>query len=342
MISRIAKLIQEYEQTLQDAISLADIFKRNPILVERFVDAVAGSIGFVEAKEAKEAKEVQLNTNTEVIARGLDDKNRCWLAMHKHTTKSENGKDRNYFFVTRGDKVIPPDKKRPDAVVVIGFVGEGEDMRIVLTDEYRLPIGRREIGSVAGLIDSGDYDCSPALFCGKNMAPVASAACRAATREFHEETGLKFTPFEVSADNLYSTAGMTDESVCMVIGKASGTPSKEFLEDNEDINTMMLNRQEVIELMNRRDVAFSKHVWPFLWMIKHYGFPELLCLSPLKFKVDDLVIVSGIDSKFEGKILIVKMIHQEGGYLLANELGESQVSVDEKNISFANDPNFPV
>ena len=56
MISRIAKLIQEYEQTLQDAISLADIFKRNPILVERFVDAVAGSIGFVEAKEAKEAK----------------------------------------------------------------------------------------------------------------------------------------------------------------------------------------------------------------------------------------------------------------------------------------------
>jgi len=271
-----------------------------------------------------------MESNTEVIARGLDDKNRCWLAMHQHTEKLENGKDRKYFFVTRGDKITLPDKKRPDAVVAIGFVGEGEDMRIVLTDEYRLPIGRREIGSVAGLIDSGDYDCSPALFCGKKLASVAGAACRAAIREFYEETGLEFAPFEVSADNLYSTAGMTDESVCMVIGKASGTPSKEFLEDNEDINTMMLNRQEVIELMNRHDVAFSKHVWPFLWMIKNYGFSAL---NPVKFKVKDLVTVSGIGSEFEGKIFIVKMIHQEGGYLLANELGESVVSVDGKNIS---------
>lgn len=210
---------------------------------------------------------------TEVVARGMGGK-RCWLAMHERTTKSEDGKEHKYFFITRGDVVVPPQDKRPDAVVVIAFMGEGDDMKIVLTDEYRLPIDRREIGAPAGLIDPGDYDCSPILFCGKNMAPVSKAACNAAIREFHEETGLVFTPTEVSPDNLYCTAGMSDESVCMVIGKASGTPSKEFLEEHEDINTMMLNRQEVIQLMERKDLAFSKHVWPFLWTIKHFGFPK--------------------------------------------------------------------
>lgn len=210
---------------------------------------------------------------TEVLARGMGGK-RCWLAMHERTTKDDAGKEHKYFFVTRGDVFVPPDKKRPDAVVVIAFMGEGDDMKMVLTDEYRLPIDRREIGAPAGLIDPGDYDCSPILFCGKIMAPVAKAACHAAIREFHEETGLDFMPTEVSPDNLYCTAGMTDESVCMVIGKASGTPSKEFLEEHEDINTMMLNRQEIIELMERKDLAFSKHVWPFLWAIKHFGFPK--------------------------------------------------------------------
>jgi ADP-ribose pyrophosphatase len=210
---------------------------------------------------------------TEVIARGMGGRNeRCWLAMHERTVKSNND-ERKYFFVTRGDVVVPPHKKTPDAVVIIAFVGEGDDMKLVLTDEYRLPIDRREIGTPAGLIDAEDYDCTPALLCGKNPS-ISNAACRAAVREFKEETGMDFVPCEHSPDNLYSTAGMTDESVFMVIGKASGTPSKEFLEEHEDINTMILGRKEIIELMNRHDLAFSKHVWPFLWAIKHFGFPQ--------------------------------------------------------------------
>lgn len=212
-------------------------------------------------------------TKTEVVARGMGG-NRCWLAMHESSFTDEANKEHKYFFVTRGDKIVPSDKKRPDAVVVIAFIGEGDDMKMILTDEYRLPIGCREIGSVAGLIDAKDYDCSPILFCGKNLASTATAACRAAVREFKEETGMDFVPYEVSPDNLYSSAGMTNESVCLVIGKATGTTSKEFLEEHEDINTMMLTRDEIVELMSRQEVAFSKYVWPFLWTIKHFGFPK--------------------------------------------------------------------
>ena len=222
----------------------------------------------------RESPPVMKIMETEVVYRGMGGK-RCWLAMHKRTTEDGQGKQHQYYFVTRGDVVVPPNKKRPDAVVVIAFYGEGDDTRMLITDEYRLPIDRREFGSVAGLIDPSDYDCSPALICGRQLASVASAACRAAIRECFEETGLQFTPLEVSPDNLYCTAGMTDESVCLVIGKVTGTPSKEFLEEHEDIETMFLTRQQIIDLMDRHDVAFSKHVWPFLWSIKHHGFPKL-------------------------------------------------------------------
>jgi 8-oxo-dGTP pyrophosphatase MutT (NUDIX family) len=214
---------------------------------------------------------------TNVLARGMSaDGRRCWLAMHE-LVMEDAGKERKYFFVTRGDVVVPPHEKKPDAVVIIAFTGEGEDQKMVLTSEYRVVIGSREIGTPAGLIDAADYEgCSPITLCGsKKVDTVAAAACRAAIREFKEETGMDFTPTEVSPDNLYCTAGMTNESICIVIGKASGTPSKEFLEEHEDINTMMLNREEIMALMESHDLPIAKHVWPFLWSIKQFGFPKI-------------------------------------------------------------------
>ena len=190
--------------------------------------------------------------------------NRCWLAMQERTFIDDTGKEHKYFFVTRGDKVTPPDEKKPDAVVIIAFSEEGDKM--LLTKEYRLPIDRYEIGSAAGLIDAKDYE---------HAKSVEEAAINAAIREVHEETGLGFIPVEVSPDNMYCTAGMSDESVCMVIGKVRGTPSKEFLEIHEDITAKMMGRDEIIDLMSQKGVAFSKHVWPFMWMVKQWGFPKL-------------------------------------------------------------------
>lgn len=197
---------------------------------------------------------------------------RCWLAMHKQTLLTD-GKEHGYYYITRGDKIVSPEEKRPDAVVVIAFNSDGTKM--LVTDEYRSPIGRREYGSAAGLIDAKDYELPAFVLNGKTLDAVQSAACHAAVREVYEETGLTFVPVEVSPHNLYCTAGMTDESVCMVIGKVEGAPSKEFLEEHEDIDTMMLDRTEIIALMDRPEVAISKHVWPFYWMIKQFGFPKI-------------------------------------------------------------------
>ena len=214
------------------------------------------------------------NATTKVIARGMSaDGRRCFLAMHEHTSVSA-GKEHKYFFVTRGDKVVPPQDKLPDAVIALGFYNDNGVMKIVLTDEYRLPIGRREIGMVAGLIDREDYDCSPLLLCGRHLENPKKAACVAAIREFKQETGLEFLPHTVSTPNLYSSAGMTDESVCIVIGVATGTPSKEFLEEHEDIETGLYTLEEAVALLDDPDLAFGKHTWAFLWAFKQFGFPN--------------------------------------------------------------------
>ena len=203
---------------------------------------------------------------------------RCWLALHELSCETD-GKQHKYFMVTRGDQIVPHDQKKPDAVCVIGFDYSGPEPVIILTKEYRVAIGAYEIGAVAGLIDAADYEI-PDHFSSSGVREglvnsVEAAAKKAAIREFHEETGLTFEPVEISAENLYSTAGMTNESVCLVIGKASGTSSRDHLEEGEDIHTIPCNRQQVCDLLEDKKLAFSKHVWPFLWAIKHFGFPSI-------------------------------------------------------------------
>lgn len=201
--------------------------------------------------------------STNVIGRG-ESNGRCWIAIHEKIDNADD-KIRKYFFCTRGDVAIPHKDKKPEAVVAIAYYEDAGQTKIVVTKEYRTPIDDFEIGSVAGLIEKKDY---------AETQSIEEAAKKAAIREFKEETGLDFVPFEVSPYNLYSSAGLTNESVILVVGKAQGVISREFLEKGEDIHTMLLNRDEVIQIIENKKTAFSKHVWPFLWSIKMFGFPS--------------------------------------------------------------------
>lgn len=189
-----------------------------------------------------------------------------YLTMYERTY-THKGRTAKHFFVSRSKTgkgpagVHTPDKK-PDAVIIVAFHREDTggtrtftEPRLVLTDEFRVPIGTREISFPAGIIED-------------EPAQVA------AVREMFEETGLQFTPNVVSPV-LYSSAGMTDESCCVVVGKATGVPSSEHLEAGEDIHTMLLTHSDVCKLLERKDVVFSKVAWPFLWSFKLNGFPHL-------------------------------------------------------------------
>lgn len=203
--------------------------------------------------------------STEPIAQGKSG-NRVFLTLFERQFEHE-GNPRKYFMVSRDQVPQPPETKKPDAVVIVAFTSEKEP-RIVLTDEYRVAIGRREVGFPAGLIDGQDF----VLGCGD----LEVSSRHAAVREFKEETGMTLVPFDNSPPNLYSSAGFTDESVCIVFGRAQGEPSRDFLDGHEDINSMLLTRLQLLDLLDRRDVVFGKVAWPFLWAFQYLPFENVI------------------------------------------------------------------
>lgn len=194
---------------------------------------------------------------------------KCFLSLHTVLYEDKNGKERPYFMCTRG--MAPTGiyrkedgfSKYPDAVVIVGITDHGQ---VVVTKEFRVPINDYELSFPAGLIDQKDFDQSDS---------IEGAAKIAAIREFKEETGMNFEPKECSPTNLYSSAGMTDESVCIVIGRASGEISHNHQEDSEDISVMLLQREQIISIMDDQSHLFSKVAWPFLWAFKIWGVPKL-------------------------------------------------------------------
>jgi ADP-ribose pyrophosphatase len=74
----------------------------------------------------------------------------------------------------------------------------------------------------------------------------------------HEETGLTFKPIEV--DNMFeeprfTTVGMTDESCATVYGYSEGQISDRFLEDSEELEIVLADRDEVRRILKEERVA---------------------------------------------------------------------------------------
>jgi ADP-ribose pyrophosphatase len=152
-------------------------------------------------------------------------------------------KEGSWYFVSREESPKIHTEKKPNAVFIVAVQGEC----VILTSEYRVPIGDREISFPAGLIDDGE------------------TAAEAAIREFKEETGMELTVAEISPDNLYSTAGMTNESCQIVFGVATGTPSTKGNEDSEDIQVILVPMDKIKTLISDKSQAFSAKAWCILW-----------------------------------------------------------------------------
>ncbi len=136
-------------------------------------------------------------------------------------------------------KDIPGVQDRPDGVAVYSLWGEKRD-RVVLIRQYRYPLGGYIYEFPAGLVEPGeDFR-------------------QAAVREMKEETGLTFYPVEAPAmyeKPFYTTIGMTDECCSMVFGRAEGTVGREGLEDSEELEVILADREEVRRILKEERVA---------------------------------------------------------------------------------------
>jgi ADP-ribose pyrophosphatase len=119
-----------------------------------------------------------------------------------------------------------------DAAVIVGVIQQDGEPRLVITREFRVPLGGYELSLPSGLIDPGE---SPS---------------DAAVREFKEETGLTLGKVYHVSPPLASSAGMTDETVAIVYGEASGTVSNAYLTEHEDIEVRLASIADIRKLVS--------------------------------------------------------------------------------------------
>lgn len=153
------------------------------------------------------------------------------------------GNTRRWHMVSRGDqpKCVTGNTQRPDAAIIVPY--HRKLNKLVVIKEFRIPVGGYQYGFPAGLLDPGE-----------DLAVAAD-------RELFEETGLNLTKIYRHSPAIFSSAGITDESISMVFAEVEGTPSVDNNQDSEDIEVFLLDRQQVKELLDRNGIVFGARAW---------------------------------------------------------------------------------
>lgn len=166
-----------------------------------------------------------------------------FLNLFQLDALTDNGRPFDYFFVSRrkADAIKLRTGDSAAEGVVIYPILKDDPEKIVMIRQYRYPIGDYLYELPAGLIDAGE---TPDI---------------AAVREMKEETGLAF---EVYSDGdaayrrpFFMGPGFTDESCNAIFGYASGTISRDEMEDTESIQVLIADQDEVRRILREEKVS---------------------------------------------------------------------------------------
>jgi ADP-ribose pyrophosphatase len=177
-----------------------------------------------------------------------------WLNMFNVEYTDRTGKNKVWQVASRKKepKCVTGNFSKPDAVVIVPYHTAEE--KIVLTKEYRVPLADYEYGFPAGLVDAGE------------------TIQEAARRELAEETGLVLTRLIKTGPPIYSSAGMTDESVSMVYVECEGEPSTAGNERSEDIEVIFVSAAEASRLCDEDLLKFDAKAWLVLSNFAESGY----------------------------------------------------------------------
>ena len=162
-----------------------------------------------------------------------------FLNFYHAIYENKLGQEKNWFIASRKNEetikkqYYEGQEDRVDAVLLVAI--HEETQKLVMVRQYRVPLNDYIYELPAGLIDDGeDFRVSVA-------------------RELKEETGLELIDIneKKSCMKAYLSPGMTDESVAMVYCTCKGALSKQYLEADEDIEPLLLSKEEAKVLLHR-------------------------------------------------------------------------------------------
>ena len=173
-----------------------------------------------------------------------------WLNLFNIKYRGKDGRERSWQIVSRAPepKCITGQVEPPDAVVIVPY--HKTHNRVVVIKEYRVPLGDFEYGFPAGLVEKGET--------------VEQAACR----ELTEETGLSISRFIKISPPVYTTTGISDESVAMVYVECHGEPSGKFNTASELIEVILVSPEETAALCGNGNLKFDAKTW---LVLSHYA-----------------------------------------------------------------------
>ena len=180
-----------------------------------------------------------------------------FLSLYNANYTNKSGNEKTWTIATRKDKKTLEEQffngkeDKVDAVVILAY--HKDQKKLVAIRQFRIPLNNYVYELPAGLIDNND-----------DIIPTVK-------RELKEETGLDLE--EVIEDKigqkLYLSPGMTDESVSLVYCTCSGKISNENLEEDEDIETILLSKEDAIKILNsgeRCDIKLFMALQSFIQM----------------------------------------------------------------------------
>ncbi len=163
------------------------------------------------------------------------------------------GRRRSWIFASRGPlaKIQEGGFERPDAVVIVAVHSGRQGLAVIR--EFRVAIGGYQYGFPAGLVDHGE---SLAEACG---------------RELREETGLRMVRLIRQSPPIYSSSGLTDESISLVFVECDGEPSSAANESSEDIEVTFITPADASRLCRATDIKFDAKAWIVLEAYARHG-----------------------------------------------------------------------
>ena len=167
-----------------------------------------------------------------------------YLKLYNAEYTNKSGKSRNWSIASRKDLdtlkniYFNGEEDRIDAVIIVATYADKttptDEDKLVVIKQFRVPLNDYVYEIPAGLID-----------CGEDFETTVR-------RELKEETGLDLLEIDYNKTKpkAYISTGMTDESAALVYCSCVGQVSTDYLEPDEDIEVMLLSREEAKTLIN--------------------------------------------------------------------------------------------